>query len=70
MHRISTRLGIKSRPLARLAWLIEVLRHDPKRSVFIDESGFNLAMTLEGAVGAVLAKMHRFPDLCIRNACA
>lgn len=32
-------------PLARLAWLIGVLKHDPKRLVFIDESGFNLALT-------------------------
>jgi transposase len=32
-------------PLARLVWFAEVLRQDPKRLVFIDESGFNLAMT-------------------------
>ena len=32
-------------PLARLVWLTEVLKHDPKRLVFIDESGFNIAMT-------------------------
>lgn len=32
-------------PLARLRWLTEVLKHDPKRLVFIDESGFNLALT-------------------------
>lgn len=31
-------------PLARLVWLTEVLKHDPKRLVFIDESGFNIAM--------------------------
>ena len=31
-------------PLARLVWLAEVLKYDPTRLVFIDESGFNLAM--------------------------
>jgi transposase len=31
-------------PLARLLWLAEVLKCDPKRLVFIDESGFNLAL--------------------------
>jgi hypothetical protein len=25
-------------------WLAQVLKHDPKRLMFIDESGFNLAM--------------------------
>jgi len=30
--------------LSRSAWFTEVLKHDPKRLVFIDESGFNLAM--------------------------
>ena len=32
-------------PLARLLWLTKILKCDPKRLVFIDESGFNLAMT-------------------------
>jgi hypothetical protein len=31
-------------PIARLLWLAEVLKCDPKRLVFIDESGFNLAL--------------------------
>jgi hypothetical protein len=32
-------------PLARLAWLAQVLKVDPLRLVFVDESGFNTSMT-------------------------
>jgi hypothetical protein len=32
-------------PLGRLAWFTKVFKHDPKRLVLIDESGFNLATT-------------------------